>query len=58
MADADDAMLGQASWDDARQSYNCPRCSGGAVPDWEHKAPLRCTGCKLPLAPYGRLRVG
>lgn len=39
-----------ASWSSATNCYSCPKCSCGAVPDWKREAPLRCTGCKAPLA--------
>ena len=44
-----DPASGIASWHAGAGSYQCPFCSCGAVPDWEGRAELRCTGCKAPL---------
>lgn len=47
---ADPKTTAFASWSSATNCYSCPKCSCGAVPDWKREAPLRCTGCKAPLA--------
>lgn len=39
-----------AHWNHASCGFECPYCGGGAVPDWEKKAPLRCTCCKRELS--------